>query len=275
MFIMAKILMWFAVFASLLFCRPAGAQNGPDFNVFAQPDTVIVAQVIDPLRLRLADGRILQLAGIEVPDLDPYEPGEFAVAAKKALEPLLEKKQVQLYQTKTRDKGRVNRMGYQLGHITVTGANGPIWIQGYLLDEGFARARPDASNPELAATMQAHENAARVAKAGLWSSAQFGVHTPDTAAQLVGRFGIVEGKIVASAMNNNNIFLNFGPDWKTDFTIGLQSAVHRKLAQQGIDPLQLTGKTVRVRGWIENYNGPFIRLDDLSKLEFLDQAGEN
>jgi endonuclease YncB( thermonuclease family) len=271
---MVRILTALLIFASLFTGRPAAAQDSPDFNVFAQPDTVIVAQVIDPLRLRLTDGRIVQLSGIELPDLDPYEPGAFAVAATEALRPLLENRQVQLYQTKTKQKGRVNRMGYQLGHITVPGENGPVWIQGFLLDEGFARARPDASNPELADAMRAHENAARRARAGLWASEQYGVRTPETAGTLTGRFGIVEGTIRAAAINNNTVYLNFGPDWKTDFTIGLDMAAQRKLAQSGRDPLQLAGQAVRVRGWVENYNGPFIRLDDLSKLEFIQQAGE-
>lgn len=283
---MLRILIVFTVLASLFLplstYAQAPAQDGnapdaksiPDFSSLTQPTQIQGAQVIDPLRLRLVNGRIIQLTGIEIPDLDPLEPGERAVAARDALIPLLENKQLRFYQTKDKSRGRVNRMGYELGHLQ-TGGDDPVWIQGFLISEGYARARPDRSNPEMAAQMAALENAARAAGKGLWADPAYAVRTPDNAGELSGRFGVVEGRVHASAMNGNNTFLNFGPDWKTDFTIGLDSAARRALMKKEIDPLQLQGKLIRVRGWVEDYNGPFIRLDDISKLEFIAEKKSN
>ena len=251
------------------------AAQPADFSALKQPEQIRIAQVIDPLRLRLANGTIVQLAGIDIPDLDPYESGPLAAGALAALKPLLENKQARLYRTGDPKKGRVNRMGYELGHVAVDraaddGTVTPVWIQGHLIAEGFARARPDAANPEMRDAMTALEDTARTGKKGLWADPLYAVRSPETAGELTGRFGIVEGKIHAAAMNNNIVFLNFGPDWKTDFTIGLESGVRRALTRGNLDPLQFVGRTVRIRGWVEDYNGPFIRLDDLSKLEFTD-----
>ncbi|MBU0858833.1 MAG: thermonuclease family protein [Alphaproteobacteria bacterium] len=267
---MANILALFIVLASLFLPLSARAAEAVDFSALLPPEQVQIAQVIDPLRLRLQDGKIIQLTGIEIPDLDPYEPGERAVAALARLKPLLEGKQARLYLTKDSRKGRINRMGYTLGHVQ-TGGDNPEWLQGLLIAEGYARARPDIVNPEMAAAMTALENSARENNVGLWADPVYAVRNPDNAGELTGRFGVVEGTIHAVAMNNNTVFLNFGPDWKTDFTIGLDSEVRRAFVKQNIDPLQLGGKTIRVRGWVENYNGPFIRLDDLSKLEFIQE----
>lgn len=261
--------MLFAFLASLFLSLSATAGDAPDYAELTAPEQIQVVCVIDPLRLQLANGKIIQLSGIEIPDLDPNEPGERAAAALTALKPMLENKLSRLYRTKDTKRGRVNRMGYELGHVE-TAYETPVWIQGWLITEGYARARPDAANPEMTEQMRALESAARVAKKGLWADPVYAVRTPDNAAELVGRYGIVEGTIHATAMNNNNVFLNFGPDWRTDFTIGLDSPLRRAYTKQNIDPLQFTGKKIRIRGWIENYNGAFIRPTDITQLEFID-----
>lgn len=265
---MAKILALFILLASLFLPFSPRAAETFDRTAFLPPEQIQIAQLIDPLRLRLRTGDIIQLAGIEMPDLDPHEAGEHALAAFAALKPMLEGKQARLYLTKDSRRGRTNRMGYRLGHVE-TGGDDPVWLQGYLIAAGYARARPDSANPEMAAEMGALEDAARTAKKGLWADPYYAVQTPETAETLIGRFGIVEGRIHAVAMNNNMTFLNFGPDWRTDFTIGMEPETRRAFTRRNMDPQKWQGRTVRVRGWVEKYNGPFIRLEDISRLEFI------
>ena len=230
-------------------------------------DTASVDQVIDPLRIRLKNRRIIQLAGIAIPDLDAYEPGEVSIAARDYLDKLLANRQVRLYQTKQDRKGRVNRMGYHLGHLVIPGEE--TWVQGALLVQGLAMVRPGERNPEMAAQMIALEDAARAAKKGLWADGRHALLTPETAAKGLNNWGMVEGRVHAAAMNQNVLYLNFGPDWRSDFTIVVNGDVRRDLTKRGIDPLNLGGKTVRARGWLEDYNGPSLELANAVWLEVI------
>ena len=76
---------------------PQGDFSGLQITGAAQID-----QIIDPLRLRLSDKRIIQLAPLDIPDMDPYEPGDNTLAAQKFLHGLLSGQQVRLYQNRNR-----------------------------------------------------------------------------------------------------------------------------------------------------------------------------
>jgi len=65
------------------------------------------------------------------------------------------------------------------------------------------------------------------------------------------------------------IYLNFGADYKTDFTIAIAKRNRKRFEKAGLDPLSLEGATVRVRGWIELSNGPMVWLDHPERLEVL------
>lgn len=259
--------------------KPAPAVAGPpptvkgDFSELRQMDTASVQQVIDPLRILLKDGRIVQLSAIDIPDYDFYEPGEVSLAARRLLEKLLTGKQIRLYQTKNQKEGRLNRMGYHLAHVALAGDEG-VWVQGTLLEAGLARIRPSARNPEMAGQMIALEDKARKDRRGLWSDPRFDILTPETAAQGIDGWATVQGTIASVAMANNTLYMNFGPDWHTDFTVGLDSEMRRRFAKAGLNPMQMGGMTVRVRGWLREYNGPFLELLDPAWMQLLtDSAG--
>ena len=75
---------------------------------------------------------------------------------------------------------------------------------------------------------------------------------------------------MATAKVRDNVFLNFGADYKTDFTILIDKQGQRRFKRAGIDPRSLEGARVRVRGWVEMKNGPMIELDHVERLEVLD-----
>lgn len=244
-----------------------------DYGVLTLSGVAQVRQVIDPLRLQLYDGRIVQLSNIDVPDLTPYDIGDVGLAAKALLEGMLVDKHVRLHQSKDSRNGRLNRMGYSLAHVEERISEG--WVQGALLVNGLARVRPSAHNTELTAEMLALEEQARQEKRGLWADDKYAVRTPDTAAESMNSWTIVEGTVRASAMANNTIYLNFGPDWRSDFTVAIKPPVRRKLVNLGIDPLQYGGKTIRVRGWMESYNGPYLELIDPAWIQTLPEGDES
>ncbi|MCB1555808.1 MAG: thermonuclease family protein [Alphaproteobacteria bacterium] len=269
---MRRILALFLLLASF-FVPGSRAETLPDFSSLRLITTAQVSDVIDPLRVRLTDGTIVQLAGLDVPDLDPHEPGKNAQAAQLYLSDRLKNKQIRLYQTKDPEKGRTNRMGYALGHLVLKGDGedkDDLWINGTLLEMGFARLFPGPRNPEMATAMIDRENHARLSKQGLWADSAYRLLTPDTAAERMDDWGIVEGTVFSIATVKNTVYLNFGPDWRTDFTIVVESAIRKAFGKQGIDLFTLQGKTLRVHGWLERYNGPAIKLSDPAWLEILE-----
>ncbi len=82
-------------------------------------------------------------------------------------------------------------------------------------------------------------------------------------------FQLVEGRVATAANVRGRVYLNFGEDWKTDFTVLAPSSVRRMFEKKGIDLALLGGSVVRVRGWVKSWNGPMIELTHPEQLEIL------
>lgn len=243
-----------------------------DFSDLKHTKSGRVDKVIDGLTVLLKDGTIVRLASIDIPDFQIWRDAPYSESALEILTKTLpERTEVMLYQTPMAKKGRINRMKQELAHLVVK--DGDIWIQGLLLSEGLARVytMPDAN--QMAEQMLKLEQEARAAKRGLWGDeSDYLVLTPETAAQAMGELAVIEGEVKKTATVKNNVYLNFGQNWKDDFTIMITPDLRKKLAYQGIDPLGMAQKTIRVRGWLREYNGPLIELEDTTHLEYLSPA---
>jgi hypothetical protein len=68
------------------------------------------------------------------------------------------------------------------------------------------------------------------------------------------------------------IFLDFGRDFRRDFTVMVAPAVADLLKAEGRDPDGFAGKSVVVRGMIEEAGGPAIRLNDPAEIELTDDG---
>lgn len=251
----------------------------PGKEVLKKIGTGIVTGVIDGQRLQLGDSSIVHLTGIDIPDLYQQEPGEYALAAQQLLEELFQDQKINIYQTVNRKEGRTNRMGHTLAQITRADNN--LWAQGALIAEGLARVRTTKQNRELATEMLELEDHARnnipettedePPAPYLWREEQYAVFNTDTVETATKEnFQIVEGKILKVASRNNVIYLNFGQNWRNDFTISIPSEVRKNFSREGHSPLQWTKKTVRVRGWLDEYNGPHIEVDHPERIEFIE-----
>ena len=158
-----------------------------------------------------------------------------------------------IYQTRKAKKGRINRMNHELAHIQTkttkdknTGApkREPIWIQGLLLAHGLTRVQIAPNAPEMVAQMFKTEAAARTVKLGIWADdSDFPVLNPDNAAQAKGEFAIVEGVVEKTASVRNNIYLNFGKDWKKDFTIMITPRLTEKAGAYWHKSIRLCSQT--------------------------------
>ncbi|MBU2266019.1 MAG: nuclease, partial [Candidatus Omnitrophica bacterium] len=66
------------------------------------------------------------------------------------------------------------------------------------------------------------------------------------------------------------VFLNFGQDYKTDFTVVIFNNSLGAFRQQGIDPVSFyRDKTVSVSGRIREYNGPEIIVNTPYEIEII------
>jgi micrococcal nuclease len=229
---------------------------------------VTVRKVTGPLSFLGDDGTLYTLAGIDVPD-GGEESSALPRKAMERLSALIEGKNVHIHVSQKDGKNKMSRLGETFVHAVDPKTK--TWIQGQLLSEGFVRVRTTPDMPQLADALLKVESAARKAKAGLWAFPEFEVLTPDTATKdKENAFQIVEGKVLSVASVRNITFLNFGPDWKKDFTIGLIPELRKQLAREKIDPTSLEGKLVRVRGWMRSYNGPYIEPSHPEQMEIIE-----
>jgi endonuclease YncB( thermonuclease family) len=237
------------VLCLVLLSTPAlGADTGPWLpDGLEAGGSGAVASVIDGDSLTLGDGRTVRMVGIQAPKLPKGRPNfaewPFARAAQTALSGLIEGQTVALYFGGTR-QDRYGRVLAQLAR------DDGLWVQGELLRRGLARVYTFPDNRAAAASMLALEREARAEHRGLWADPFFAIRRPEEASRFAGELELVEGKIVDGARTQNAVFLNFGADWHTAFTLRLNSEALRLFRADGVDPLALVGATVRVRGYI-------------------------
>ena len=234
-------------------------------STLGRPERVTVSGIIDPVTLQLADGRIVRLAGVEAPDLRVHAAGPYAVMARDVMADYIQGASVQLYAGP--GKAQSNRMGHILAHVV---KDGGLWVQGLLLDLGLVRVRTTPENSAMAGAMLAQEDLARRAGHGIWAEDQYRILTPEDTPQHLRQVHIVEGRIVSTALRKNKIYINFGSNWRTDFTITIAPEDKLSFSRLGLDPLSWGGKLVRVRGWLDEYNGPYIQATHPAMLELLE-----
>jgi hypothetical protein len=73
-----------------------------------------------------------------------------------------------------------------------------------------------------------------------------------------GQFTLVEGKVLSVRESGGTIYMNFGRRWSEALTVTIPKRQERTFLAAGIAPKQLENRRVRVRGWIEERNGPRI-----------------
>ncbi|MCE2509647.1 MAG: thermonuclease family protein [Alphaproteobacteria bacterium] len=223
----------------------------------------VVREVVDGDTLVLESGDVVRLVGIQSPKLPLGRPGfptqPLADAAKAALSDLVLQKKVALHFSGRRG----DRHGRHLAHLF--DAIGQ-WIQGEMLERGLARVNSYADNRARV------ERQARAQNRGIWTDPFYRVLTPEAADAHLNRFELVEGRVYKAAIVKGNGYLNFGEDWRTDFTIFVSRQARRLFEREGIDITAYTGKRVRVRGWVSRYNGPMIEATHPEQIEVLSES---
>jgi endonuclease YncB( thermonuclease family) len=240
---------------------PSLAQARPPANNICRLEllgTGKVSAISDGRSFFLDDGREIRLPGIEVPP--PPRPGEAGTraqaggAARAALEAILAGESVELRQ----GRPMTDRYGRILAHAYVMREG---WRQSAayeMLAAGFARVSAEA---DCAAELLAREQTARNAKLGLWGQAYYALIPASNLGQLAaerGHFTVVEGRVLSVRENAGTIYMNFGRRWSEALTVTILKRNERIFVAAGLDPHRLANLRVRVRGFIEERNGPRI-----------------
>jgi len=144
------------------------------------------------------------------------------------------------------------------------------WLQGHLLQRGFARVYTWPRTATGARAMLDLERTARANRRGLWSDRFYRVRNPAETWGDLDSWQVVEGRVVDAAIVRGTGYLNFGLDWRNDFTFRLESPARRAFRAAGLDIMDLIGWRVRGRGWVYPTNGPMIDLTHPAQLEVLE-----
>lgn len=232
----------------------------------------IVTQVTDGDTVMLDAGQVVRLIGMQAPKLplgrEGFPTWPLANEARAALEAIV------LGQNASLAYGgeETDRYGRLLAHLLIEGDGQPVWTQQYMVETGWARVYSFPDNRRCLDQLFAAEARARSARLGIWADPYYSVRAadrPDTLLERVGSYELVEGRVLLAERSGSRIYLNFGRFWKEDFTAVIESAALRLFAADGYDPLTLEGALVRIRGWVDDRDGPRIEVTHPEQIEVL------
>ena len=204
--------------------------------------------------IALEDGRTVRLAGIEFAG----EPG-LAAGTVVTLKRLGSVPETDRY-------GRLN------AHVFIDENGAERWLQADLVGRGLARVSSRVGEPACARQLLAREQAARAAKLGLWGEPVYVIGKAEDPVEVLknrGRFALVEGKVLSVRESGGTIYVNFGRRWSEDFTVTIAKRNERVFSAAGLVPKSLSGRRVRIRGWIEERGGPWVEAARPEQIEVL------
>lgn len=246
-------------------------------------ETHKVTDVIDGDTVLLDDGREVRLTGIQAPKLPlgrkGFEAWPLAGEAHDAMTALAVGQSVTLHY----GGARIDRHRRVLAQLFAEGSGEPIWLQREMLRRGLARVYTFHDNRACADELLAAEREARTSRRGIWRHSFYAIRDASDVEgleRLAGRFELVEGTIVSAALVRDRLYLNFGDDYRTDFTVTAAGRAAKLFLETepwlsllngsgegGASPL--AGRKLRVRGWIERHNGPEISVTHPEQIELL------
>jgi endonuclease YncB( thermonuclease family) len=226
-------------------------------NSMAQGEGRVVS-IISATTFRLDDGREVRLAGIEPP---PDDAGK----ATELLRSLVAGRDVSL----AGEDDQPDRYGRQRAFVSLR--NPALLVQAELLRQGTVLAYPPGSDQDCSRELLGAENAGRLAQRGIWGSpaAIKNAERPDDILAGIGRFLVVEGKILSARQAGATFYVNFGRRWTRDFAVTISRRIIPSFESAGLDLKSLVNKRVRVRGWVEKRGGPRMEMVRPSQLELI------
>jgi len=215
-----------------------------------------VAAIIDGRSFRLDDGREIRLAGIEL------------VADGKdtaALSAMIRDRDVSL----RGPDDTPDRYGRQTAFAFLAGSD--MSVQAQLLAQGAALASPEVADTDCAGALMAAEAGARTEKKGRWAGTNVikNAESTDDILAGIGRFTLVEGRVLSVRQAGAITYLNFGRNWTRDFAATISRRMMPAVESAGITLKSLENRRIRIRGWVEAHPGPRIEVVRAGQIEVL------
>lgn len=216
--------------------------------------------MIDARSFRLADGREIRLAGIE-----PAVSTTTGRARTAALSAIIAGHDVTLHG----QDDAPDRYGRQVAFVFLGSSEN--LVQGLLLSQGEVLVSADVTDKDCAAALVAAEAEARQAKRGTWADASVikSAESPDDILTGIGRFTVVEGKVLSVRQAGATTYLNFGRNWTQDFAATISRRMTPAIEAAGLTIKSLENKRIRVRGFVEARGGPRIEVLRAGQIEVL------
>ncbi|NOZ54853.1 MAG: thermonuclease family protein [Gammaproteobacteria bacterium] len=216
--------------------------------------TVSVADIIDGDTIRLNNGRLVRLIGINTPEID-HENNLSEPVAEKAKAILLEivaanNNKIVLHT----DKAQQDRHHRQLAHIySPNGTN----IQSILLRRGLGFWIVVTPNLYNMACYKIQEQQARSEGLGIWGLNYYQPQAIENLVQKEHGFRLLQGKIARIEHSARSIWLNFAtPKSGINVALRIQKSDLKHFNNQRLTAIK--NKLVTARGWLYHYNGQLI-----------------
>lgn len=230
----------------------------------------LITNVQDGATLTAADGTRISLSAIKAPELWPqdaaYSSWPHAQWARDTLDRLTLGKTVQLYcegETKSVNNEKIV-------HIQLPGGE---WLQHILVERGTAFVFPRGDHISGIEALYAAEDEARQNSLGIWQtnrilSVKNGTDNKDIR---TGWFQVIRGTVLNAARVRRQTFLNFGENWRKDFTVEIPASARQAFKKAGVDPMSFQSQFVEVRGWVTWKGGPHIMVEGPGQIRIIEQ----
>lgn len=251
-------------------------------------EQAVVARVIDGDTLVLEDGRHVRIDGINALEI-PHRAADnvrclpstrragpqdyahdfgcdltYAKEARALLERLTAHRNVQLIINPKRRNDRYSRL---LAQVVVDENGHAVSVADALLEAGLAHVYPLSGQEIGTAHLLPLEEVARAQHRGIWKLPELQPTPADKAATQFGHYALIEGRVMDAAQRKGKTYLNFGPDYHTDFTVVIDKRDMKNFP--GLDLLALKGKRVLVRGYLYEDYGPALRASNEGQITVL------
>lgn len=218
------------------------------------------------------DGQLFRLASLIIPsasiNINNRTDGRLAQRSQRALTRLVLNKPVTLRII----AAKKDRYGRLSAHVFLPREQ--AWVQAKMVTQGLARVFPITLNDPCVVELLRLEDQARKTSVGLWADKYYKVIQADNLKNLhrsVGRLHLVEGRVHSVAIRKSLSYINFSKNWRSDFTVTIAKSAQKRFLKQGMDIKKLSGKNIRVRGWLDRRNGPTINAAHVAQIEILDE----
>ncbi|MBN3039858.1 MAG: thermonuclease family protein, partial [Candidatus Omnitrophica bacterium] len=195
--------------------------------------SVKVIEVIDGDTIRLENGKLLRYIGLDTPELRDkkngnfvFNPQPYSQEAAQYNRGLVEGKNIRV----EFDLVQMDKYKRLLGYCFL----GDIFINAKLLEEGLAALYTCPPNVKYSQLFVKNQREARQNKKGIWSGHE--VVSADKAYQYIGQIRCVRGRVLATYQSKKCVYLNFGSNYKEDFTVVIFNDALEQFRTKGIDP---------------------------------------